>query len=86
MSDTMTENEVRKVVKEAVRETLTTLGFDTDDPLEAQRDMQFVRSWRKSTDTMKRQGLVSAIGVLTVGFLGAVGLVIREWFSHSPPT
>lgn len=77
----MTENEVRKVVKEAVQETLSRLGFDTDDPFEAQRDMQFVRSWRQSTETMKRQGLVTAIGVLTVGFLGAVGMVVRNWIT-----
>lgn len=65
-----TDEEVRAIVRTAVRETLISLGVDPDDHHEVQRDMIFLRSWRESTAAVKRQGLMTAIGVVVVGFLG----------------
>lgn len=73
----MDEREVRKIVAEAVKETLTRIGIEADDPLEVQRDMQHLRSWRTSTETIKRQSLMTAIGILTAGILGAIWMAFK---------
>lgn len=66
----MTEAEIKKIVSETVNETLLKLGIDAADPLELQADMQHLRAWRQSINTVKRQSLLTAVGVLTTGFLG----------------
>lgn len=73
----MNEAEIRAIVAETVRETLTSLGIPADDPLEVQRDMQHLRDWRNSVATVKKQGLVTAVGILTAGFLGAIWLAVK---------
>lgn len=78
----MTEEEIRKIAresaKEAVRETLLTLGVDADEPLEVQKDMQHLRDWRNASATVKKQGLITAVGILTAGIIGAVWLYIKD--------
>jgi uncharacterized membrane protein len=73
----MTEHEVKKIVAEAVAETLLTLGIDTTDPVELQKDMAHLRSWRESVATVKQQGLIAATGVITVGLLGLLWLAFK---------
>lgn len=72
----MTEAEVKRIVAETVERTLLTLGVDTDDPIELQRDLQMLRDWRLSVSAIKRQGLVTAVGVITVGALGLLWMAI----------
>lgn len=77
----MTEAEVRKIAHEAarqaVKETLTALGVDADHPLEAQKDFQMLRDWRRSADTVKRQSLITAVGILTAGIIGAIVMYFK---------
>lgn len=72
----MTEAEVKRIVSEAVTETLTRLGIDADDPIEFQKDMAHVRSWRQAKETVVKQGLITAIGIVTAGILGLIWLAI----------
>lgn len=73
----MTETELKKIVAEAVAETLLKLGIDASDPIELQKDMQHLREWRESVATVKRQSLITAIGILTVGILGLIWAALR---------
>lgn len=73
----MTENEIRRIVAETVDQTLTRLGVDTADPIEFQRDLQHLRAWRESVATIKRQSLITAVGVLTLGVLGLIWVAIK---------
>lgn len=68
----MNEHELKKIVAEAVAETLLKLGIDASDPVELQKDMAHLREWRESVGTIKRQGIVTAVGVLTIGILGLI--------------
>lgn len=68
----MTDAELKKIVSETVDATLLKLGIDATDPLEFQADMQHLRAWRQSVNTVKRQSLMTAIGVLTTGILGLI--------------
>lgn len=73
----MTEAEIRRIVTETVEQTFMRLGIEADDPLEVQKDMQHLRQWRESINTVKRQGMITAIGIVTAGVLGAVWLAIK---------
>lgn len=77
----MTEDEAKSIAKaaatEAVHEAFQRLGVDIDDWTEVQRDMAFIRSWRESSEAVKRQGLLTAIGILVAGVLGLVWLALR---------
>ena len=72
----MNEADIRRIVAETVDQTLTRLGVDTDDPLEFQRDLQHLRQWRESIATVKRQSLMTAIGIITAGVLGLIWLAV----------
>ncbi|RRY03819.1 hypothetical protein [Brucella anthropi] len=73
----MTEADISKIVEDTVKETLTKIGIDTDKPLEYQKDMAFVRSWRSSSEAVKRQGILTAIGIITTGFLGLIWMALK---------
>lgn len=68
----MNEAEIKRIVSESVNETLLKLGIDATDPLELQADMQHLRAWRSSVNTVKRQSLMTAIGIITTGLIGLV--------------
>lgn len=68
-----------ETAKQAVQQTLLAMGVDVSDPKaiqEMQYDMAHVRRWRKSVETVQRQSLITAIGVLVSGIAGAIWLAI----------
>lgn len=69
-----------RIRSEAVMATLKTLGFDTDDINEAQKDMIFLRQLRvASQNTRAKVG--AAIITLFFTLAGVVGtLLIQNWF------
>ncbi len=70
------DDKVREIVRVTVKETLNELfmglGVDVKDPTEVQKDFAFVRSWRESSDAVKRQGLIGAAGFLVLAVLGLI--------------
>ena len=72
----MTEDDARAIARATVREMLITLGADPDEPTELQRDFAFVRTWRLSTEAVKRQGLLTAAGIIVTGVLGLIWLAV----------
>jgi hypothetical protein len=42
-----------------------------------QKDFQHLRDWRLSVAAIKRQGLISAMGVLTMGMLGLIWMALK---------
>lgn len=54
------EKAARKSADEAVKNTLTSLGFEPEKPTEMQADMMFVRNLRYGSESMRRlvQGAV----------------------------
>jgi len=80
----MTDAEVRELVqrtadetaKRVVKETFLMLGVSIDEPLEVQADMLHLRAWRMSIAAVKRQGLITSIGILTTGVLGLIWMTI----------
>lgn len=74
----MTEAEIKKIVKEAVHETLLGIGLDMEDPTEVQQDFAFVRHWRTNSAAVKQQGFTAIVVAALVGLLGLVWTVITR--------
>ncbi|MGI6854449.1 hypothetical protein [Mesorhizobium sp. 1B3] len=73
----MTQADIRKIVAETVAETLVKLGIDSTDPIELQRDMQHLRAWRESVETVKKQGIITAVGIIIAGVIGMIWVSIK---------
>ena len=70
---------VQQVVRATVGETLTSLGMDCSKPLELQKDMAFLRSWREgATGVQSKLGMV-VLGTVVSGLLMLVGVGIKTW-------
>jgi hypothetical protein len=72
----MTEAEVKRIVAETVEQTLLKLGVDTEDPVALQKDMAHLRMWRESMETVRKQSLITAIGIVTAGVLGLIWMAL----------
>ena len=68
----LTDSELRSVIRLTVNDTLTQLGVDFDKPLEMQKDFQHLREMRTSTEAMKRKGMLTLMGVFIMGIVVAV--------------
>ena len=69
--DESTKLLIKDVAEEAasktVTQTLTSLGVDTTNPMEVQKDMQHLRQHREGWETSKARGWMALIGVAVVG-------------------
>jgi hypothetical protein len=82
----MTEEQVRLIAaqaaSQAVRETLLRLGVPVDDPMEMQRDMQHLRAWRSSVESIRNKSLTTIVGIAVTGFVALVVVGLRDYFSR----
>lgn len=62
--------------QKAVKQTLISLGVDVENPREFQADMLHTRNWRRSTETVKSQGLRVTVGVI---FTGMIALIYQHF-------
>lgn len=74
----ITEDELRKIVSETVKETLTAIGIQHEDPVEMQRDFTHLRDWRKAVDTARSTSMLTILGILVTGLMGALWLGITS--------
>lgn len=92
----MTEEQIAALVKKTAEETaeevlrraFISLGIDMTSPtsiVAAQADMQHLRAWRTSVETVTRQGLLTAVIILTTGMIGLIWTAIRHGGTPSAP-
>ncbi len=77
----MSEQELEALLEKTVRRTLVSIGIDVDHPVEMQRDFNFVREWRSSVKAIRRNSILTAIGVVVTGSLGLLWLGINSFLS-----
>ena len=71
---TLSESEVKALMKEAVEETLTGLGFDVQHPLAAQRDLHYLRDWVLTVQSIRGKAILAAVGIAVIGLCGVLWL------------
>ncbi len=69
----MTEEDLHDIARnagrEGAKEALRALGVDTDNPLEAQKDMHFLRDLRKGTQSIRGKAVNTIVGALALAGL-----------------
>lgn len=75
---TLTETQVRTIIKQSVHETLLSFGINPKEPVQLQKDFSFLREWRVTTDTVKKRGLFTMIGILVAGGLTLLWMGIKS--------
>lgn len=70
----LSKDELKALAKDVVAETLTGLGFDTAHPLDVQRDLQYLRDWRHTTESIRGKAVVVAVGIVVLGLCGILWL------------
>lgn len=78
----LSEDQLKDLMKQAVNETLTSIGIETTDPLEMQRDFQHLRDWRMAVDAVQGKSIMTLIGVLVAGAAGLAWLGLRAVFNN----
>lgn len=73
----MSREEIQEIVRETVRECLTSLGVDQNDPLETQRDLAWLRDLRKASASARAKAGTALLGVLVSAVLGALWVGLR---------
>lgn len=68
----------RKLVQEAVKETLIQIGFDVSNPLDMQRDLQHLREWRVAMTQVKEKSLVTLVGIAISGMAALLYTFIKK--------
>lgn len=74
----LSDEQLIKIVKDTVHETLLTLGVDVDDPLEMQRDFQHIRDLRIATNIIKKRALHVLVGVVVAGIIAAFWIGFKD--------
>jgi hypothetical protein len=68
-----------EAAKEAVRQTLLTLGVNIEKPdsiLKMQQDFAYLRDWREASGTIKARTITTLVGIVVTGLAGAVWLAL----------
>jgi len=73
----LSKDELKDLMKETVRETLTGVGLDMEHPLEVQQDIAFLHELRHTTESIKGKAILASVGVVVVGFIGVAWLGIK---------
>jgi hypothetical protein len=61
-----------ELVRQAVTETLITLGIDAARPIEVQKDMAHLRASRKGSETTRILAKKAAVPIIVAGLTAAV--------------
>ncbi len=74
----MTEEDIRRIVREAVFETLSGLGMATNEQQEVQADFIYMRKMRKGSEAMGRTIRTTAITAIVPTFIYLIWQAVKE--------
>jgi hypothetical protein len=80
------ESLIATVVDRTVRTTLLQLGLDIQEPIEIQRDMQYLRGWRQNAQAVRGKMSAGVISALVTASLVLGVLGFKSWIEswHHP--
>ncbi len=68
----VSEEALRRVVEESVHKAFAAVGLDADEPLEVQKDLAYLRTWRMLVQKGGTKAFLTAVGFITLGLLSAM--------------
>jgi hypothetical protein len=71
-------DELQTLIAESVKQTLIQLGISSDDPIEMQRDMQHLREWRKSMESVRSKSFLTLMTILLSGVTAMLWLGFKQ--------
>ena len=78
----LTKEEVQDLVdraaRKAVKDTLTSLGFDTGNPLDIQRNMLYLDIQRRASESVAKYTRIAVWGAVVTGIISTLGIGIVQ--------
>ena len=65
----MDDSQLKILMKETVHETLKSIGFNTDDPIQIQQDIAHLRRIRRGSERLSSAIRSTTVGVVLTGLL-----------------
>lgn len=87
MQPPMTKDDMEELIAKTVIKTLASVGIHVKDDEaieEFRKDMAYTRAWRTTIQKSTKTGWLTAITVITTGFLGVLYVAIRIFFTGHP--
>jgi len=72
--------ELEDIIQKTVGATLTSLGIEHNDPIEMQKDFQYMRSSREISESIKRKSWITLVGLAIVGVVTIAINGIKDYF------
>lgn len=72
---------IRELVRETVTQTLVSIGVPMSDPIETQKDMQHLRAWRESMDSMKSKSMLTLLAIAVAGIAAMLWIGFKDLVS-----
>lgn len=66
------EDHLTRVIGHAVKEGFRAVGMNPDDPLETQKDLAYLRTWRTAMNKTGAKAMSVAVTFLTLAFLASI--------------
>jgi hypothetical protein len=73
-----TEQIAERAAEKAIAGLFTSLGIDTSDPIEMQKDFAALRAFREGVELVKRRSIISIVTIIITGIMG----ILYAAFSH----
>jgi hypothetical protein len=80
--DVLCREELRDLMHDACVDAMSTLGIDARNPLDFQRDMQFIRELRLTSEKIRNKAVLTIVSILVAAVLGAMWLGIKSLLHH----
>lgn len=77
---TMTDADLKRLMRETIQETLGVLGIEHDDPKAMRRDFIYLRSWRETMEQSRAKVLWTTITIIVTGTGAAIWAGVTGYF------
>ena len=71
------KDDLRRLIRDTVKETLIVIGIDPNSPIEFQNDMRTLREWRLSSKIIRRGIIMGVIVTVASGTLAALWIGLK---------
>lgn len=69
-------------IRRVVHETLLELGVQHTEPMEMQKDFQYLRDWRTTMEQARSKSILTLVGFLVTGTVALLILGAKHFFDH----